>query len=143
MLRKYNFVLLIIMIMNRLNIKLSSLTAFVFATAFLSAQEATVTIDQPKAIEKLLEYKKDISTVETYKIQIYNNESISRAENVKSEFKSKYGEWPIELIFDTPNYKVWVGNFTNRLEADRALRRIKKNYMNAFIFKPKKKDKIN
>ena len=42
------------------------------------------------------------------------------------------------MVFNTPNYKIWVGNFRDRLEADRALLRIKKSYMNAFIFKPKK-----
>ncbi|MBT8377528.1 MAG: SPOR domain-containing protein, partial [Bacteroidia bacterium] len=48
-----------------------------------------------------------------------------------------YGQWPVSMRFNTPNYKIWVGNFTNRLEADRALVRIKRNYMNAFIFQPK------
>ena len=42
------------------------------------------------------------------------------------------------MKFETPNYKVWVGNFETRLEADRALRRIKRKFANAFIFKPKK-----
>lgn len=124
--------------MNKLNIKLYSLAIFAFVTTFLSAQEGTVTIDQPKAIEKLLEYKKDIKTVETYKIQIYSGNSSSRAENEKSKFMSAYGEWPIEMVFNTPNYKIWIGNFRDRLEADRALLRIKRKYMNAFIFKPKK-----
>ncbi|MFD1062344.1 SPOR domain-containing protein [Winogradskyella litorisediminis] len=124
--------------MKTLQLKTLGLIIFATASFNLSAQEGTVNIEQPKAIDQLLEYKKDIKTVETYKIQIYSGDSASGAENAKSKFMSSFGEWPIEMVFNTPNYKIWVGNFRNRLEADRALLRIKKNYMNAFIFKPKK-----
>ncbi|TCK67592.1 sporulation related protein [Winogradskyella wandonensis] len=124
--------------MKKLNIKLIAFLMFGLIPALINAQEGTVTIDQPKAIEKLLEFKKDIKTVDLFKIQVYSGSSSFQAEKVKSEFQSTYGEWPTEMVFNTPNYKIWVGNFRDRLEADRALLRIKKNYMNAFIFQPKK-----
>jgi hypothetical protein len=41
------------------------------------------------------------------------------------------------MVYETPNYKIWIGNFRSRLEADKALIKIKKKYINAFIFKPK------
>ena len=104
----------------------------------LNAQNGEVIIEQPKAIDQLLEYKKDIKTVAVYKIQVFNSSDSFKAESVKAEFKNKYGEWPVSMEFNTPNYKIWVGNFRDRLEADRALLRIKQNYMNAFIFQPKK-----
>lgn len=114
------------------------LTLVLFSTAFF-AQNGEVTIDQPETINQLLDFKKDIKkTVDVYKIQIFSGDSSFAAERVKSEFKNKYDEWPISMEFNTPNYKIWVGNFRDRLEADRALLRIKKNYMNAFIFQPKK-----
>lgn len=124
--------------MNILNKKT---TLFFILTAFSSiilAQEAKVTVNQPDAINTLLEFKKDIKTVDTFKIQIYSGNSSFIAEKIKSEFKQTYSEWPTEMVFQTPNYKIWVGNFRDRLEADRALLRVKKNYMNAFIFQPKK-----
>lgn len=124
--------------MNILNKKT---TLFLILTAFSSiilAQEAKVTVNQPDAINTLLEFKKDIKTVDTFKIQIYSGNSSFVAEKIKSEFRQSYSEWPTEMVFQTPNYKIWVGNFRDRLEADRALLRVKKNYMNAFIFQPKK-----
>ena len=124
--------------MNILNKKT---TLFLMLTAFTSiilAQEAKVTVNQPNAINTLLEFKKDIKTVDTFKIQIYSGNSSFVAEKIKSEFRQSYSEWPTEMVFQTPNYKIWVGNFRDRLEADRALLRVKKNYMNAFIFQPKK-----
>ena len=124
--------------MNKLIIKRLFFLTLICLCGSISAQEGTVNIDQSKAIDKLLEFKKDIKTVETFKIQVYSGSSSSAASNVKAEFKQSYGQWPVEMVFNTPNYKIWVGNFRDRLEADRALLRIKKSYMNAFIFKPKK-----
>lgn len=126
------------MIMNKLIIKRLFFLTLICLCGSISAQEGTVNIDQSKAIDKLLEFKKDIKTVETFRIQVYSGSSSSAASNVKAEFKQSYGQWPVEMVFNTPNYKIWVGNFRDRLEADRALLRIKKSYMNAFIFKPKK-----
>jgi len=102
-----------------------------------NAQEGKVNIDQNKDISTLLEYKKDLSTVDLYKIQVYQGNR-SGAEEAKTKFQSTYDEWPISMEYETPNYKIWVGNFRSRLEADKALIKIKKNYTNAFIFKPKK-----
>ncbi|MGM5468883.1 SPOR domain-containing protein [Flavobacteriaceae bacterium LMO-SS05] len=107
-------------------------------TLQVNAQEGKVTIDQDKDISKLLEFKKDLSTVDLYKIQVYQGNR-SGAEAAKSKFFSTYDEWPISMEYETPNYKIWVGNFRSRLEADKALIKIKKNYFNAFIFKPKNK----
>jgi hypothetical protein len=109
----------------------------------VKAQEGKVTIDQDKDISTLLEYKKDLSTVDLYKIQVYQGNRTG-AETAKSQFATHYNEWPISMEYETPNYKIWVGNFRSRLEADKALIKIKKNYNNAFIFKPKKiKDNTN
>ena len=126
------------MIMNKLIIKRLFFLTLICLCGSISAQEGTVNIDQSKAIDKLLEFKKDIKTVGTFRIQVYSGSSSSAASNVKAEFKQSYGQWPVEMVFNTPNYKIWVGNFRDRLEADRALLRLKKRYMNAFIFKPKK-----
>ena len=103
------------------------------------SQEGTVTINQDKEIEALLKIKKTIETSsDRYKIQIYSGLSRSSAETARSEFLENYSDWSTSIEFETPNFKIWVGNFRNRLEADRALIRIKKTFMNAFIFRPKK-----
>ena len=66
------------------------------------------------------------------------NVDIDMAQREKQNFLNLFDEWPAEIVWNTPNYKVWVGNFVNRLEADRAWAKIKKEYMNAIIFQPKK-----
>ncbi|WP_026754043.1 SPOR domain-containing protein [Sediminibacter sp. Hel_I_10] len=110
---------------------------------FLSFSEVThgqngkVTVDQDAVITKLLEYKKDVKTVDLYKIQL-DFGSRSEAEALKSKFLNEFSEWPAEMVYETPNYKVWVGNFSTRLEADIALMKIKKSFTKAMVFEPKK-----
>jgi len=121
-----------------LKIKYLSVVFFLVAFSFsMHAQEGEVNITQDSDIDKLLEYKKDTRTVKVYKIQVYQSVDPDAAKRAKAKFLSSYGGWSVDIHWNTPNYKVWVGNFTTRLEADRALARIKKKYMNAIIFQPK------
>lgn len=108
-----------------------------FLSFALNAQQGKVNVEQDSDIDKLLEYKKDIKTTKVYRIQVYQSVDPDKADREKSNFLNTYNEWPVEIVWNTPNYKVWVGNFATRLEADRALSKIKKDYMNAIIFQPK------
>jgi len=116
---------------------LSTTLLLVVFSFFVNAQEGEVRISQDSDIDKLLEYKKDIKTSKVYRIQVYQSVDPDKAQREKANFLNSYGEWPVEIIWNTPNYKVWVGNFATRLEADRAWAKIKKKYMNAIIFQPK------
>ena len=124
--------------LNILKIALSLLVILVFSNE-LVAQEGVVTIDQDSDITKLLEYKKDVKTVDLYKIQL-DFGSRSEAESLKRKFRNTFAQWPAEMVYETPNYKVWVGNFSTRLEADIALLEIKKKFSKAMVFEPKKDD---
>ncbi|APY08709.1 hypothetical protein BWZ20_10515 [Winogradskyella sp. J14-2] len=120
------------------NIKYNSTLILTLLLSFtLSAQQGDVNVEQDSDIDKLIEYKKDIKTSKIYRIQVYQSVDPDKAEREKSNFLNSYNEWPVEIVWNTPNYKVWVGNFATRLEADRALATIKKKYMYALIFQPK------
>lgn len=110
-------------------------------TAFSNAQQGNVTINQDPAISTLLDLKTEINANDEgsrrYKIQIFSGDH-SKAEEVITAFKYSYDEWSPKKVYETPNYKVWVGNFRTKLEADRALVKIKKKFPSAFPFKPKK-----
>lgn len=110
---------------------------YILAFSALQAQEGVVHIDQKKDIDKLLEYKKDLSTLNAFIIQVYNGPR-SGAEAAKKEVATLYPDWSNSIEYEQPNYKIWVGNFRTRLEADRALLAVKKDYNNAFILRPKK-----
>lgn len=110
---------------------------FILAFSNLQAQEGVVHIEQKNDIEKLLEFKKDLSTLNAFIIQVYNG-SRSGAEDAKKEVATLYPDWSNSIEYEQPNYKIWVGKFGSRLEADRALVTVKKTYTNAFILQPKK-----
>ena len=105
------------------------------------AQSGKVSIQQDANIPNLLEMKsemtKDGKLGDRYKIQLYYGDNNS-ASNVIKKFRGIYAEWPSQIIYETPNYKVWIGNFRNRLEADRALLKVKGDFPSAFIPKPQR-----
>lgn len=106
-------------------------------TLSVNAQEGKIKVTQDSDIDKLLEYKKDIKTSKTYTIQVYNSTDPDKAQREKSNFLNSYNDWKVEIVWNTPNYKVWVGNFATRLEADRAWAKIRKKYMNANVIQPR------
>jgi uncharacterized protein YxjI len=111
---------------------------FILGVCNIQAQNTVVTVNQDKQIDKLLSLKKEINRTESnYQIQIYNGNR-SGAEEARLEFKKSFSDWSTKIKYETPNYKIWIGNFKTRLEADRALLKVKKKFGNAFIFKPKK-----
>ena len=122
----------------KINKKTISLILLGFSlTLSINAQEGEINVTQDSDIDKLLEYKKDIKTSKTYTIQVYNSTDPDKAKREKSNFLNSYNEWKVEIVWNTPNYKVWVGNFATRLEADRAWSKIRKKYMNANVIQPR------
>ncbi|QIJ89236.1 hypothetical protein C7H62_1427 [Mesoflavibacter sp. HG96] len=117
------------------------LTGLLMFTSLSFAQNGSLTLNEDPELSQVIELKKAINKEESdsnnYKIQIYSG-SLSNAESTKSKFNSSVGKWSSQLVYETPNYKVWVGSFRSRLEADRALIEIHKKFPSAFIFKPKK-----
>lgn len=73
---------------------------------------------------------------ERYKIQLFYGSNLNEANKVKARYESLFNEWDSDIVFETPNYKVWVGNFRNRLEAERAFARLHDEFKSAIIFKP-------
>ena len=130
--------------MKSLKLKISLLGIFclAFASNLSFAQQGTVVINQDKKIATLLDLKKEMNKNENdsdrYKIQIYSGQDRQKAESTQREFTSAFSDWSPSIEYETPNFKIWAGSFRTRLEADRALKKIKKNFPNAFIFKPKR-----
>ena len=106
----------------------------------INAQQGQVKITQDREIDKLLEFKKDLKTSKVYRIQVYQSVDLDLAQREKDNFLNSYDEWPVEIVWNTPNYKVWVGNFASRIEADRADAKIKDMYMNTNVIQPRKEN---
>ncbi len=105
----------------------------------MNAQGQNVSVSQDPKFEQLLNEKRKINaslTVnDSYKIQIYTGGS-ENAKKTLNEFRQEFNDIDATIVFNTPNYKVWVGSFRTRIEAERNLVNIKDRYKNVLLIKP-------
>ena len=101
----------------------------------LTKKEGTINIQQDPRIDHLIAVKKGIEDTKKYRIQVYNG-NLEGAKKVKSNCDTQFYGWPCDISFETPNFKVRVGKFRTRLEADKYLLEVKKKYPSAFILAP-------
>ena len=88
-----------------------------------------------KLIKIKLEVNKEIYEKNYYSIQLFSGD-FKNAEKIYLEFSSYFPNLKKTLIFETPNYKVRVGNFEKKIHADVKLEEIKKKYKSAFVLQP-------
>lgn len=110
-----------------------------FSTYYGNAQDQNVTVNQDPKFEQLLNEKRKINTSltvnDSYKIQIYSGSS-EIAKKTLNEFRLEFDAFDATIVFNTPNYKVWVGNYRTRIEAEKTLLDIKDRYKNVLLIKP-------
>jgi hypothetical protein len=123
---------------------LNTLLLFVLFTLTINratAQSSNLNLNQDPKFEQLLNEKRksnsNLSYNDRYKIQIFNGVS-ETAKKTLNEFRQEFKNLDGTIIFNTPNYKVWVGNFRTRMEAERNLAEIQKKYKSVFLIKPSK-----
>ncbi len=115
---------------------------FSLQISFISySQERNINVNQDPKFEQLLNEKRKINSSITvndrFKIQIFNGDS-ENSKKTLIAFKKENKNIDGTIVFSTPMYKVWVGNFKTRIEAEKNLQLLKKKYPNAFLIKPNK-----
>jgi len=114
---------------------------FCFFSINLYSQVNNVNVSQNPKFEKLLNEKRKINASiivnDIYKIQIYNGDIESCKKNLV-DFKKEFLNLDGTIVFYNPAYKVWVGNFKSRIEAERNLLLLKNKYPNSLIIQPNK-----
>jgi hypothetical protein len=105
------------------------------------SQVGNIDVSQNPKFENLLNEKRKINASITvndiYKIQIYNGD-IETSKKILIDFKKEFLNLDGTIVFYTPAYKVWVGNFKTRIEAERNLMLLKTKYPNSLIIQPNK-----
>lgn len=109
-----------------------------------SAQDpGTVTIVQDPKIEALiarrLELKREAAgttrvTAEGFRVQIFSGSDRDKTYQEQARFKSMYPAVNTYISYTQPNYKIRVGDFRTRLEAEKFMNQILKVYPTLFIF---------
>ena len=102
----------------------------------LFGQNGNIEINQSNKLDSIIKLKKELnSKIQNLRIQIYSGDR-DNAEQMIKEFIEIFNDTTADVIYETPNYKVWVGNYYTQLEADKRLLEIRKNFRSAFIFRP-------
>jgi hypothetical protein len=86
-------------------------------------------------LDKHLQYCQNYLHIPGYRIQIYfdsGNYSKKGALNAKALFLTKYPNVAAYIIFQEPYYKVRVGDFRTKMEAEGFLEKIKYDFPNAY-----------
>ncbi|MAE08418.1 MAG: hypothetical protein CL661_06620 [Bacteroidetes bacterium] len=126
---------------------MKGLLSLIFCTVFLAnsivAQEThenrSVVISDAR-IDSLvnlhIEHSKKYPVFQGYRIQILKasgNDALATTEEAKTKFINKYSDANVYLTFDEPYYRVRVGDFRTRLEAEKFLRKISRKYPGAWV----------
>lgn len=126
-----------------------SLVAYCILFTFLAfnthAQDSgRVVVNASYKIDRLLDKHKEINKlypeINGFRVQVYfdsGHNSKKKAFEVYKEFVAKYPEVEAYVSFQEPNYKVRVGDFRTRLEAEGFMQEILADYPSAFVIQDK------
>jgi len=87
-------------------------------------------------VMKHIRINQHFQTINGFRVQLFSdsgNNSKNKAQAVYDAFVLKYPETGAYLSFKSPNYKVRIGDFRTRLDAQRFLIELTVDYPNAFI----------
>jgi hypothetical protein len=125
--------------------KITPFSILIFTILFsqnIFSQTTKRIIEQDEKIEKLLQEKRKnnsgITINDKFKIQIFFG-NIEESKKTLLAFKKEFSLLDGTIVFSNPSYKVWVGSFKSKIEAEKSLINIKKKYTSAVIIEPNKK----
>lgn len=114
---------------------------FICSLNYSFAQTGQVNIEQDEKINELLKfYKSSNSSSDYYRIQVGFG-SHAKAQRIKSEVQIDFPQLSARIDFDSPTYRVRVGRFKNKLDAERKFIEVRAKYPDAMLLKPKKSSK--
>ena len=108
----------------------------VVQTALAQSDTGDLSVHASEEINDLLkqrkDYNKSLKTYQGFRIQIYYG-SEKECYELKEEFSTLFPEIPTSIVFSTPQWKLQVGEYRTRLEADKAIVTIKAEYPSAIV----------
>lgn len=112
----------------------------VFALSGFAQRQGSLNLRQDYRIARLMQKQREVytasPTMSGFRVQIFmeiGNEAVDRAHRVKREFEASHPELPIYLSYEQPYYRLRVGDFRSRIEAEKYLRILKPQYSVAFV----------
>lgn len=107
-----------------------------FAQTRKGRVEITGDVQVSELVKKHIDFNERMRTVPGYRVQIAalsGPNSRNQAFELKAKFKEEYPEFEVYIIFTEPNFRVKVGDFTNKLDAFVLMQRIKDRYPGTIV----------
>ena len=79
----------------------------------------------------------DAMTVNGFRVQIFTGENRKDAYNAQAKFLEQFPDTKSYIIYNEPNFKVRVGDFRTRLDAEKLQNDLKKLFTGMFIIQEK------
>jgi hypothetical protein len=74
-----------------------------------------------------------------FRVQVYNGNDRNQAQKIKTDILQSNPDMPVYLVYEAPYFKVRVGDFRDRIEAQKTLHNMKLIYTGVLLVP----DKIN
>ena len=106
----------------------------------VSAQDAQVNIQQDPKINELVKLYTNVhANTGFYQIQVgFGN--YKKAQDLLDQVEIDFPTWYSKIEFESPTYRVRLGRFKTKLEAERKYLEVRKKYPDAMLLKPKEKE---
>lgn len=99
--------------------------------------QGKVVIDADPAIDRIMQRRKEFfgldSTTAGYRIQIYSGTDRNEAMLELENFQLKYPEVKVYLKYDSPNFKIRIGDFSGKVEAQYWFAILQEEYPRLFL----------
>jgi hypothetical protein len=128
---------------NRSNLNLLLIFAGVFLgfqTSFGQEKTEVIPEKEPITIEKLvakkIAFNQSENVLNRYTVQLYSG-NYEEAQKQLEKFNTLFPDYKAVIKFQTPNYKIWIPNFRNKLEAETLFDAAKPEFPSILIFRIK------
>ena len=119
--------------MNKYHITCFLTLLFAFAS---HAQRGQVSIEQDPEIGRLLNiYKEAKANADYFTIQVGFG-TYDFAEQLRDEVSVEFPEYEPKIVFDSPTYRVHIGKFSSRLEAEKKFLEVRRKFPGALLLRP-------
>ncbi len=123
---------------------MKSLLTLVLLLAFgpcVFGQQGQVSIERDPDLDRLLEIYEEVrANADYFTIQVGFG-TYDDAEELKKEVSREFPEYKPNIVFDSPTYRVQVGKFSSRLEAEKKYLEIRKKFPAALLLRPGNDDR--
>jgi len=126
--------------MKKVCLLIGSLIVFLFADGAFAQQRGKVEVIKDPQIDVLIARRAALSkssqnsVANGYRVQIFSSTDRKKVYAEQTKFKSTYPTIRSYVSYAEPYYKLRVGDFRTKLEAEKLVNKLRRSYEGLFIF---------